>query len=242
MNRRFVAGAAFSVAVLMCVVASAQQGGQRGQRGQRGAPRGGGMQSMAQLVMNEAVREDVGVTSEQMTKLRELGTSLRGAGAGFNREELQNLSQEERREKMQEFAAQREKAAAEATKKLGEILDKKQLARLEQIQLQVAGVGMFRNPKVSEALKLTEDQQSQMQTAMRDLGQEMREAMSGGTPDAEKMAALRKKMMDKAMDVLSDDQKESLKKLTGKPFDVSKVQTRGFGRRGGGGDGGRRSG
>ena len=49
-------------------------------------------------------------------------------------------------------------------------------------------------------------------------------------------------MMDKAMDVLSDDQKESLKKLTGKPFDVSKVQTRGFGRRGGGGDGGRRSG
>lgn len=231
MNRRFVAGAAFSVAVLMCVVASAQPGGQRGQRGQRGGPRGG-LRSMAQLVMNEAVREDIGVTEEQSTKLRELGTSLRGAGTGFNREELQNLSQEERRAKMQELAAEREKAQAELTKKVSEILDKKQIARLEQIQLQVAGVGMFRNPKVSEALKLTEDQQSKMQTSMRDLGQEMREAFSGGTPDAEKMTALCKKMMDKAMEVLSDDQKTALKKLTGKPFDVSKVQMRG--RAGGG--------
>ena len=219
MNRRFVAMVAFSVAVLMCVVASAQPGGQRGQRGGMRAPG----RSMAQLLMNEAVREDLGVTAEQMAKLGELRQTLRDAG-GLDREQLRDLSEEERREKMREWMAEREKVEAEVMKKVKEVLDEKQVARLEQIQLQASGVGMFRDPKVRDALELTEDQQATMQESMRELGEEMRDAFAGGAPDPDKMAAIRKKMMDQAMKVLTADQKAALKKLTGKPFDVSKIQ------------------
>ena len=231
MNRRSFAIAAFSAATLMCVVASAQPGGQRGQRGQRGGPGGFG-RSVTALLMNDAVREDVGITDEQVTKLREIAQGLRGPG--MNREQFQNLSQEERREKMRELMAEREKIETELMSKVKEVLDKKQMARLEQINLQVSGIGMFRNPKVSEALKLNEEQRTELQESMRSLGQEMREAASGDAPDAEKLGELRKKMMDKAMDVLTDDQKAALKKLIGKPFDVSKLPMQGLGRRGGG--------
>jgi hypothetical protein len=226
MNRRFVVAAAFSVATLMCVVASAQPGGQRGQRGQQGIMRGPS-RSMAMLLRNEAVREDVGITREQMAQISELGQTLRGAG-GLTREDFQNLSQEERREKMREWMAQREKVEAELMKKVKEILDDKQMTRLEQIQLQASGIAMFRDPKVSEALKLTEDQRATMQESMRAMRQEVQDAF--GSRDPEKVAQLRKKMMDKAMEVLTDDQKAALKKLTGKPFDVSKIQS-GVGRR-----------
>ncbi len=178
MNRRLVGGVAFAAAVMMCVVASAQPGGQRGQRGGFGRGNAG----ITQLLMNEAVREDLGIKDDQVTELREMVQSLRGETPAFDREAFQNLSAEERREQMEKLTAAREKVEAKLKEKLGEILKKEQIARLEQIQLQVAGVGMFRNPKVVEALKLTDEQTTEMGTAQREAFQEMRRSVFGRPP------------------------------------------------------------
>jgi len=205
---------AFVVAALMAVPAWAQQG--------RGGGRFGGGGGGAALLSNKGVQKELKVTDEQAEKLnafaRETTERQRGEFQKFA-----DLSQEERREKMQELARTR---AAELMKGVGEILKPEQVKRFQEIQLQQAGTTAFAMPRVQEGLKLTEDQKSKIREIGEESMQAMRDAFQGGgqgdrEAGRKKMAELRKQSTEKVLGVLTDDQKKKWKEMTGEPFEVT---------------------
>jgi len=201
---------ACGVVALLVVPASAQQG-----RGGRGFGGGG-----AALLSNKSVQKELKVTDEQAEKLNTLASEMRAK----QREEFQNLgdlSQEERREKMQELARSR---AAELAKGMGGILKPEQIKRFEQIQLQQSGASAFSSPRVQEGLKLTDDQKAKLREINEESGQAMRDAFQDFQSDREgamkKLAELRKQATEKAVGVLTDEQKKSWKEMAGEPFEI----------------------
>src|SRR3989304_5488736 len=85
------------------------------------------------LLRQEAVQKELGVTAEQLTKLKDMLEAGRAGGGGQGNP--QDMTDEQR----QKLRAEMAKRTAEQEKKIGEVLDAKQVARLKQIRLQVSG-------------------------------------------------------------------------------------------------------
>lgn len=201
---------ACSLVILAAAPAQAQQ-----RRGFGGGFGGGGA-----LLSNKGVQKEIKATDEQAGKLDSLAEELRGK----QREAfqgLQNLSQEERREKMQEL---QKTAQADLDKGLGEILKPEQVKRFHQIQTQAAGASAFATPRVAEALKLTDDQKSKVreinQETMQAMGNLRQEFQNDREGAMKKVAELRKTATEKAVELLTDEQKTTWKDLTGEPYEV----------------------
>jgi Spy/CpxP family protein refolding chaperone len=236
MNNRLTALAAVAAALSIVSSAMAQPPGGPG-RGMRRGPMAnrGMMQSPARLLMNQAVRDDLKVTDEQTGKVREMMQSMReSADSQANRGDrpsFQDMSEEEREKFREQRREQMQKQMAEVQKKLGEILDKDQMKRLNQIRLQAMGPGILQNERVSAALKITDEQRQKMRAAM----QELRPQRRGG-PDAERPnpGQMREKMLATMNEVLTEEQQQTLKGILGEPFDVAQLTQgrRGQGRRG----------
>ena len=199
-----------SLAVLTAAPAWAQGQG-------RGFGMGGGG---AALVGNKSVQKEIKATDDQVSKLDTFAEEMRGkqreAFQGF-----QDLSQDERREKMQ---AVQKTMQADISKGLAEILKPDQVKRFHQIQTQSAGSNAFGTPRVADALKLTADQKTkvgeinqEMMQAMGDLRQQFQDDREGAM---KKATELRKTATDKAMALLTSEQKTTWKDLTGAPFEV----------------------
>lgn len=240
--------------------------GGRGPGGFGGRPGGPGMMGggLVGLLGMEQVREELKVTEAQQEKLRELGEKLREEVRGMfpDREATQDLTPEQRRERMQEamekFRKEAEKRAPEVEKQIAEILDKPQFKRLKQLEVQRQGVDALVRADIIQALGLTEDQQKKIKGTIeqRDkeqeaLGEEMRGMFEGGFRDmseeqradarkkmealGEKRRAIQSEAQKNAMGVLTDDQKAMMPNLMGEPFEFPRFE----GRRGpGGGPGG----
>jgi len=181
---------------------------------------GGGFGGGTMLLTNKGVQQELKVSDEQATKLNALAEESRAK----QREEfqkLQDLSQDERREKMGQLA---QTWNAEMLKNLGGILKPEQVKRFTQIQTQQAGVNAFSTPRVQEALKLTDDQKAKLRTLSDETIQSTREAAQGFQDDREgtmkKLADIRKQASEKAAALLTDSQKASWKELTGEPYEV----------------------
>ncbi|HEV3022424.1 MAG TPA: hypothetical protein VGX76_08150, partial [Pirellulales bacterium] len=190
-----------------------------------------GVAGTFRLVTNAAVQKDLAMTQDQIDKIKKLDESYQeDAEAGrpeFNFQEVQNLSDEERGAKMQEFrdamAAQTKKLTEKYQPKLEKTLDNAQLARIKQIQRQQTGIMALRDKETIKDLGLSDEQVEQI------------EAIFNEDRNARLMA------------VLSDEQKAKLDELKGKPFDMAQLRPRfggpggpgGAGGGGGGGGGGR---
>jgi hypothetical protein len=215
------------LALLLAVPAFAQQR----QRGGRGGGRGGF--GLAGLISNESVQKELKLDSDQVQKataaVQEVREKHQGDFAG-----LQDLSQEERREKM---AAMTKTIDEETAKALHGILKPDQIKRLKQIELYNRGVNAFTDPDVQKALSLTSEQKEKIKTIAADAQEEMRGlrgqgGQGGDRAEAQKkMAEFRKHTMEKVMAVLNGDQKDKWKEMTGTPFEV---QMQGGRRRGAG--------
>jgi hypothetical protein len=233
----------FGKLVLACglvglLVAPAQAQRPGGGRGfGMGGPGGGLM-----LLTNKSVQQELKVDDTQAEKLNSFAQGMRDK-QGEQFQKLQDLSQDERRAKMQELG---QAMAAEVRKGLSDILKPEQVKRYDQIQLQQLGVlGAPAMPRVLEALNLTEDQRSKLRTINEEQAEARRELFQGGgggggfSPEAmQKMNELRKKGNDKAMALLTDAQKSTWNELTGAPFEVKFEPGQGPG---GGRPGGRRN-
>jgi Spy/CpxP family protein refolding chaperone len=202
---------ACGLVILAAAPAQAQQG-----RGFGGGMFGGG----AMLLSNKGVQKEIKATDEQAGKLDSLAEELRGK----QREAFQGnqgLSPEERREKMQEF---QKTLQADINKGLGEILKPEQVKRFHQIQTQTAGAGAFTTSRVAEALKLTDDQKSKVreinQETFQAIGNLRQEFPNDREGAMKKMAELRKTATEKAVELLTDEQKATWKELTGEPYEV----------------------
>ena len=84
----------------------------------------------------------------------------------------------------------------------------------------------FTEPEVQSKLKLTDDQVGRVRTINADSQSQRREVVQGGGGGGnresmrKKGATLGKESMDKALAVLSADQKQAWKDMTGEPFEV----------------------
>lgn len=216
---------------LLATDVMAQPGG-RGGRAARGGQAGGGLQM---LLMREDVQRELEVTDDQIEELRELG---RSGGERMDRqqlrEEMEGLSDEERREKLQDL---RQNRMEESKARLKEVLLPEQIERLDQLAAQFAmragGQAMFRG-QLAEQLGITDDQREELQKKAEELQQEFNK----------KMQQLRQEMQEKLLDQLSAEQRKKYRDMVGEAFEFQQPERGAFGRgveggRGRGGRGGR---
>ncbi len=259
----FVLLAGFSLAAFpLFGEEAAKPGGRGGQRGE-GAPRAGlfagapAEMTKTFLLRSEQVQKELKLTEEQTKKL----AALQEEQAQKMRELVQGmggLSPEERRARMQESQKKRAELAQAYDKKLAEVLNADQAKRLDQIALQQRGIRGMLDEEVAKKLGLTDEQKEKITAAANWVREEqtrsLREGREGGArPDPEAFAKLREKRagiakegMNKALAVLTDEQKKKWEEMTGKPFELD-MRTFGPGTRPGagpgaapGGQGGRR--
>jgi len=178
----------------------------------------GGMVSHAALLRQEAVQADLALTADQKTKIAaELPERGPGGGGGNPRD----MTDEERQKWMEERRARQ----AEDDKKVAGLVDAKQLARLKQIRVQALGGAALMDEAVAKEVGITDDQVGKLQTAMQGLrGQ----GQGQGNP-----GEMRQKAYEAALGILTPEQKTKLEALRGPAFDLSKIQLRAGGGRGG---------
>ena len=186
--------------------ATAQRGGWLGGRGL-------GI-SAAQLVAQEPVQKELGLSSEQATKLADLPKGE------ANQRGFRDMSEEERRQAMDTRA----KLVAEQDRALAGILDEKQLARLTQIKLQAVGARALLDEDVAKRMKMTPEQSEKLQAGLQEIMQAARGG--GGGP-----AQWRQQALEKVAEILTPEQKAEFKTLQGPEFDLSKLELGMGGRR-----------
>jgi hypothetical protein len=159
---------------------------------------------------------------------------------------FRDLSEEERQEAVGKLAKKVERT-------LSEILKREQFQRLKQIELQQQGVRALSRDDMIQALKITEQQQQELQSVREESREKTMELFRGArdmSPEErqglrDKMQELQKELDKKSMGVLSSEQKTTLKNIMGEPFELEQPRFEGFGRGGfgrGEGGGGRRGG
>ena len=145
------------------------------------------------LLRSEEVRNDLQITEEEEQKLMALG----------DEEGLK---------------------PAEARKKALAVLAPAQRERLKQIRLQVLGVDALSEPEVAKALGFTAEQRKMAKTLPAQVRQATRDAVQGQdlTVDQrrEKTVEVRAKVLTKALETLTPEQREKFEKLKGAKIDM----------------------
>ena len=202
------------VAALLAMPAFAQQPKHQG-HGSR-MPMGGG----AGLIANKDVQKELKLTDEQTAKAEAAARVVREKHHG-DFAKLDDLDAQERFEKTAEIVRT---MTGETNKALADVLKPEQMKRYRQIQLQHLGLMAFTEPDVRSKLKLTDAQVGRIGRINADSQSQRRELAQGGGGNREEMrkkaATLGKEGMDKALAVLSADQKQAWKDMTGEPFEV----------------------
>ncbi|MEO6810236.1 MAG: Spy/CpxP family protein refolding chaperone [Isosphaeraceae bacterium] len=194
---------------LMASPALAQRGGGRGFAG-------GGFGGGVMLLSNKSVQEALKLDDAQTEKVAKIAEETRGKMRDAF-QDSQNLSQDERREKMQSITEGVQKS-------LTDVLKPEQVKRFKQIELQQRGADALTAPAVQSKLNLTDDQKGKL----KDIQEDARKQMEGlrGDSDGDRQAAMekfrtiRKESQDKSFAVLTDEQKASWKELTGEPVEI----------------------
>jgi Spy/CpxP family protein refolding chaperone len=201
-------GAAIALAATMMLAggAFAQRGGGFGRFG------GGG----ANMLRMPEVQAELKLTDDQKTKVTDALAKLREQRQGQG-QSFQGLSPEERQKMMADRRAAEDKA-------LADVLNADQMKRYHQLVLQQQGMTAVLDKPVADQLKLTDDQKTKIQAVVDEQRAAMRDMFQngGGSGDREAMMKkfqdMRKQTDDKIASLLTDDQKNQWKEMTGAPF------------------------
>ena len=188
---------------------------QRGVGGMRG--------SFLGLLSMEPVQKELKLTEEQIAKVTEISeklrTEMREQYAGLR--DIQDM--QERRAKMTELGDQFDAKAREA---LREVLSREQMRRLSQIRIQVRGaVYALNNTWIGGRLKLTDEQKKKAAELEKTTQDKMFEAfsqMQDLSPEErrEKFTKMRSEAEEKALGLLTAEQKEAFEKMKGAKFEM----------------------
>lgn len=247
-----------------------QRGGQRGGFGggfgggtQRGGFGGGRTTTIARatLLGLDDVRDELEVDDGQAALIDAAIDAFReeqSEARPTNFDEIRGMSDEERREFFEKMTKDREALVKKTDATLNALLEPEQVERLDQIVFQLKTRGniltvLKSDEKMRKDLSVSDDQIAKMeeaaeagQEASSQLREEMQKMFSQGgeRPDFDevrkKMEAIRKEGEEKLMAVLTDEQKATMEKMKGEPFELDmRALSRNFGGRGGrGGFGG----
>jgi Spy/CpxP family protein refolding chaperone len=185
--------------------------------GQFGPGQGRGMMMMGgggtgMLLANPGVQKELKLTEEQRGKVETWAREQREKMMG-----LRDASPEERRELMTKMESDTKKAIAE-------FLKPEQSKRLDQIRIQNMGLAAFEDETVDSALKITDDQKDKIRSIQQDGMAAMRELFQGGGDRAgmmQKITEMRKDMFNKAVALLTSEQKTAWNEVIGEPFEVT---------------------
>ncbi|MEX2026478.1 MAG: hypothetical protein WEH44_04240 [Pirellulaceae bacterium] len=232
----------FSWGLAGCLVAAAlvasvdAQEGQQGRRGGFGF--GGGFNNVLSVAGNEAVQKEIGADEATVGKIRAVNQEYRDAletEAPFNPQDLQNLSEEERRTKFRELSEKRTAVTAKFEPKLKEALTADQFKRVQEINIRAMGVFALTNRDVAKDLAVSDDQAKKIAEIQTEYGQKRRDLGGDATPEARR--TLGEDELKAAIAVLNKEQQDKLTALRGKEFDTSVLrQGRGGNRPGGDGN------
>ena len=155
------------MALLLSVSVASAQNQPRG-RG-RGGFGGGGFGGMGGMFNNPVgllrmpeVQKELNLSEEQTKQVDNALADLNPGRGGFNFQELQNLSDEDRQKRMEEMRKKGEEAMKAAEEKMNKVLKPEQLTRLKQLALQRQGVTALTRPEVAKNLGLSQEQQEKI--------------------------------------------------------------------------------
>lgn len=194
---------------LLCFGSSALAQG----RGGFGRPQG------YMLLTNKSVQTELKLSDEQTNKV----TAVLAEIQAKHNDELQSLRDiqdiQERMKKSREIG---QTIQQEAKKPVSELLSADQMKRFQQIDRQVRGIDAFNEADVQAELKITDSQKGQFKDLMDSRNEKRREVFQSANGDREvmrtKMLELTKEFEEKAMGILSADQKKAWKEMLGEPF------------------------
>lgn len=196
-----------------------------------GGVRLGGVGMTAMLATNKQLQDELKMDEEQLKQLTD--------AIAKTREDMADLFAKFRDASADERADMFKKMSETTTKAVHSVLKPEQIKRLNQIENQQAGIGMFTKADVQKTLKLTDDQKSSIEGINENLQKDLRELRGFDPQNQRKRQGLQKEAMEKVEGLLNDDQKTALKDLTGAPFEMRVAAFGGgFGTGGGFGGGG----
>lgn len=220
-QRVFVSSLALALGAVLFAAAAAQAA-EGAQRGFMGPSRG----SLLDLLRIEQVQKDLKLSDEvaaKVTEVREkLGAEMREKFAALREME----DREQRRAKMTELSDELDQKARE---QLREVLSREQMMRLYQIRMQVRpAVESLTNRRVAGRLQLTEEQQQKLAQISKEAEakqSELRGSMRDATDEQrtevfQKLGKIRSDADEKALGVLTAEQKEAFEKMKGAKIEL----------------------
>jgi Spy/CpxP family protein refolding chaperone len=208
-------------AALVVASAAMAQGGGRGQGGMR-MMGGAGDSSGMMLLQRKDVQADLAITDDQKSKLEaartkmqdEMRAQFQNGGGGGDREAMMKVIT-----KMQE----------DMKKETEKVLTKEQMARLRQINIQLAGTNAANWADVQKEIGMTEDQvkkikdlQAKQQEANQGLFQKMRDQEMTREELQDAMKKNGETLKSEMAKILTSEQKDKLKAMGGKEFKADK--------------------
>jgi len=189
-------------------------------QGGRGFGRGGG--GLAMLLGNASVQKELKLDDEQSGKAKELAQKTM-EDSREKYQGLQDLSQEERREKMQAITKEVNETVLKAA---GAFLKPEQITRLKEVSLQTRGAQAFSDAEVAKKLSLTDSQKTEIQSIVQEGMEGMRGLFTQDQSEEDRAAAMKKRTelmketLGKATAKLNDEQQKTWKELLGAPFEI----------------------
>lgn len=177
--------------------------------------------SVEALLRHPDVQSELKLSTQQMEKVIEIARRIREKHqADFDK--LRDPAVEQRR---QPEANLTRTVAQETVEALRDVLDPGQVKRVEQIHLQQQGLRAFEDPKIGKALRLTDEQKNKLTIIAHEAAQEARKLFRPGAKSdfqqaLKKFAEVRKAAIEKAIALLTDEQKKVWHGLIGEPFQV----------------------
>ena len=205
------------------VAAAADQAAEGPRRGFRGGSSRGSLLGLLRL---EQVQKDLKLSEEQVAKVSKVGEGLMAEA----REQFSALREIEdraqRRVKMTELSAQLDRKARE---QLRDVLPREKMMRVYQIRMQVrAVVDSLANRYVAGRLELTDEQKTKVAEIDKDMQAKRSELYSSARDASEEQRAevfqkirkLRSEADEKALGLLTPEQKEAFEKMKGEKIEL----------------------
>jgi Spy/CpxP family protein refolding chaperone len=176
------------------------------------------------LLSNKGVQKEIKMTPEQSDKVQKIVREVYDKYQADTRKARADRDQKQFAKLVLDSTTE---TRERVNKALPDILDRDQIKRVKQIQIQVNGLLSLNKPEIQKELNLTDAQKEQIKKIgdglTMDLAEVFKDVSSAPLrklPEATRKArTLRDEATRKAVDTLNDDQKKTWKEMTGEKFD-----------------------